>query len=900
MRWEVKFAEAEQLYKRALAIYELAKDIDPELFQPVIAVALNNLAGIYRAQKRYTEAAQLYKRSLAIKEKAPTPNVVSIVTSLTNLADLYFDQGRYADAEPLYKQALTIDEKALGPNHADVAKSLNKLGFFYYIQGRYADAGPLFKRALTIDEKALGPDHPDVATSLNNLGSLYYAQGEYADAELLFKRALTIGEKAGGPDVATSLNDLAELYRNQGRYADAEPLYRRSLAINEKTFGPNSSVVAAVASNLAGLYRDEGRYAEAEPLYKRSLAIKEKELGPNHPGIATSLGNLAGLYDFQGRYADAEPLYKRALTIYEKALGPDHPNVALSLNNLAGLYKDESRYADALPLVQRTIAQNSAIKSVALDVLYGAQSQGVLYGSQSQKLIAPMQALDASYTVLQQAASSAAGDAVSKLAARFGAGSDELAQLVRKDQDLTAEANRLDKSIIAAVSKPRAERDAAAEDQIRKRIADIKSEHDKLQEVFNAGFSDYVALSKPQPLSVAQTQALLGDDEALVAFDFDAKSYAWVITKTEANWIKLKIAAKDIDADVKALRPLSVDDSKPFDTALSYKIHQSTFGAIIDKIASKKRLSLITNGALTSLPPQLLITSDPTGKTLKDQAWLVRSYAVTVLPTVASLKILRGISATSSAAKPMIAFADPVFSKQAHAQAKQQIAMRSITSFYSGTQVDVTRLGEYLPQLPGTRAEVQTIAKTLRADPSDIKLGLNASVTAVKHAMLDQYRIVYFATHGLVSGELQRFAKSKAEPALVLTIPDKPTDFDDGLLQASEIAQLKLNADWVVLSACNTAAEEQPGAEALSGLARAFFYAGGRSLIVSHWQVDDESTARLMLNTFQASTHDAGISHAEALREAMLEMIDDAKTDADADPRLWAPFVVVGEPGKPQ
>jgi CHAT domain-containing protein len=192
----------------------------------------------------------------------------------------------------------------------------------------------------------------------------------------------------------------------------------------------------------------------------------------------------------------------------------------------------------------------------------------------------------------------------------------------------------------------------------------------------------------------------------------------------------------------------------------------------------------------------------------------------------------------------------------------------------------------------------ETIAKTLKADPSDIKLGLNATVTAVKEAKLDQYRIVYFATHGLVSGELERFAKSKAEPALVLTIPEKPTDFDDGLLQASEIAQLKLNADWVVLSACNTAAEEKPGAEALSGLARAFFYAGARSLIVSNWQVDDDSTARLMLSTFQASAHDAHLSHAEALRQAMLAMIDDAKTDDQADPRLWAPFVVVGEPRK--
>jgi CHAT domain-containing protein len=127
---------------------------------------------------------------------------------------------------------------------------------------------------------------------------------------------------------------------------------------------------------------------------------------------------------------------------------------------------------------------------------------------------------------------------------------------------------------------------------------------------------------------------------------------------------------------------------------------------------------------------------------------------------------------------------------------------------------------------------------------------------------------------------------------------ENPTDFDNGLLQASEIALLKLNADWVVLSACNTAADDKPGAEALSGLARAFFYAGARSLIVSHWEVDDEATARLMINTFQANTAGEGLSHAEMLRQAMLAMIDNAKSDAAADPRFWAPFVVVGEPAK--
>src|ERR1019366_2281958 len=115
------------------------------------------------------------------------------------------------------------------------------------------------------------------------------------------------------------------------------------------------------------------------------------------------------------------------------------------------------------------------------------------------------------------------------------------------------------------------------------------------------------------------------------------------------------------------------------------------------------------------------------------------------------------------------------------------------------------------------------------------------------------------------------------------------SDIDDGLLSASEVAQLKLNADWVVLSACNTAAEEKPGAEPLSGLARAFFYAGARSLLVSHWEVDDEATVSLMTGVFLLMKNNPKLSHGEALRQSMLAMIDNAKTQQDLNPRVWAP-----------
>jgi CHAT domain-containing protein len=223
---------------------------------------------------------------------------------------------------------------------------------------------------------------------------------------------------------------------------------------------------------------------------------------------------------------------------------------------------------------------------------------------------------------------------------------------------------------------------------------------------------------------------------------------------------------------------------------------------------------------------------------------------------------------------------------------------RSLTSFYRGVTADTTALAKALPALPETADELRAVAKQLEAEPDDIKLGQAATVTDVKHQRLGNYRVVYFATHALVAGDVEKFAKVKAEPALVLSIPDKPSDEDDGLLRASDVALLKMNADFVVLSACNTAAGDKPGAEALSGLARAFFYAGAKSLIVSHWEVDSDSTVALMTGLFDALKANPHLSHAEAQRLAILRMIQDPPNPEWAQPRFWAPFVVVGEPQK--
>jgi CHAT domain-containing protein/Tfp pilus assembly protein PilF len=902
-----RYADAEPLHKRALAIQEKALGPDG----PYTGRSLHDLAEVYRAQGRYADAEPLYKRALAIYEKAFGPDNVPIATTLSALAMLYHNQGRYADAEPLQKRALAIGEKALGPDHPNVAIWLIGLAELHRRQGRYADAEPIAKRALVTSEKALGPDHPTVAAALNLLAELYRFQARTADAEPLYKRALAIQKKALGPDhrdVANSLGNLASLYSSQGRYADAEPLQKRALAIYEKAQGPDHPNVATSLDVLANLYGRQGRYADAEPLGRRSLALREKGLGPDHPDVAQSLFDLAFLYADQGRYADAEPLHKRALAIREKALGPDHPNVAESISHLASLYASQGRYADALPLVQMMIGRGHVAPSVALPVLFVAHRDGLMPAGKAQ---------DDALNVAQRAAQSAAAAAVNKLAVRLAAGSDRLASLVRNDQDLASEAETLDKAILAAVSEETAKRDAAAEQRVRDRLAEIAKQRVTLQGVFSVEFPDYAALSNPQPLNLKEIQGLLSDGEALLLFATTEKaSYVFAVTRQRATWkpipfgtaaLSSRVAAFRRGLDVEALQQ-SAEGGKPvlFDLGLANDLYVDLIGPVEEVVKDARHLVIVPAGPLTSLPFHLLVTEKPATPipqlkdiaSYRDAAWLIKRQAVSVLPALASLKALRQVARRDPGAKPMVGFGDPVFDPPERARAlaerraRTRVAVtRGYSDFWQGANIDRAKLARYLPSLPDTADELKAVAGKLGAAAGDIHLGSDASETTVKRTALADYRVVYFATHGLVAGDVAGLG----EPSLALTLPKQPTELDDGLLTASEVAQLRLNADWVVLSACNTAAADKPGAVALSGLARAFVYAGARALLVSHWSVDSAAATRLTGSTFAIMKADPRLGRAAALRNAMLAYMNDKSGPLNAYPAFWAPFSIIGE-----
>jgi CHAT domain-containing protein/Tfp pilus assembly protein PilF len=825
--------------------------------------------------------------------------------------------GKYSEAIPLAQRQVADLEKSSGPINRDLAGALNNLALLYGSQGRDSEAEPIYKRALAILEKTDGLDRVEIAPELNNLAALYERQGRYAEAEPLFKRALAIREKALGqahPDVGQSLNNLATLYERQGRHADSEPLFKQALAIYQKAAGPNHPAVATLLNNLGQVYKVEDRTADAEPLIRRSLAIREKVLGPDHPDVARSLNNLAELDERVGRPAEAEPLYQRALTIRQRALGSDHPDVATSQNNLASFYQGQKRTNDALPLVQQTLANGRAQLRVALPVLFDAQAK---------QLVSIEKASDDALNAIQRGTQSSAASAVNKLAVRLAAGTDRLAELVRRDQDLAAETETLDKAIVTAVSQGAAKRDAAAEQRSRNRLAAIATERAGLQKTLAAEFPDYAALSNPLPMTVKEVQSLLSPDEALVLFAVvDSESYVLAMTRDGFEWRRLPLGAEAVSQKVAAFRRGldlgKIDNANDpsaraglFDLTFVNELYADLLGPVETLVKDKRSLLVVPSGALTALPFHLLVTEKPpaaipeTFDGYREAAWLLKRQAVSVLPSVASLKALRVFARKEQGIKPMTGFGDPLFNpaqggagdkRAATAPDMTKSVARGVTSaaytdFWQGAGVDRAMLAQALPELPDTAAELKAVAKDLGVAAADIHLGADASETTVKHAPLADYRIVYFATHGLVAGDV----KGLAEPSLALSIPEHPSELDDGLLTSSEVAQLKLNADWVVLSACNTIAGDKPGAEALSGLARSFFYAGARALLVSHWAISSEAATRLAISTFDLLKADPKIGRAEALRQAMLSYLNDKSSPRNAYPALWGPFALIGE-----
>jgi CHAT domain-containing protein len=558
------------------------------------------------------------------------------------------------------------------------------------------------------------------------------------------------------------------------------------------------------------------------------------------------------------------------------------------------------------------------------------------------------------FQAAQWAQGSEAAASVAQMAARGAKGDPALATLVRERQDLVEDWQKRDSIRGAAVVQAPDKRDRSAEAANVARLGAIDARIAEIDKTLQETFPDYATFARPTPLSVEEVQAELRPDEALVLFldtlEFEhtpEETFIWVVSNTDVRWVRSEVGRAALQREVAALRcGLDADGAwdapgtscpslfngiysdqdresgkpLPFDAVRAHALYKALFGEV-EALISGKHLIVVPSGSLTQLPFQVLVAEPPnrnpaTYADYRGIAWLSRSHPLTVLPAVSSFKALRRNAQSSQGTKPFLGVGNPLLDgpDQRYARLRQAARARTKCGGLAPLQVaeanshrgvtpmavrggiaDVVQLKLAAP-LPETADELCDVARMLGAAESDVLLGARSVEPEVvrmsESGRLRDYRVLHFATHGALAGE----ATGSTEPGLLLTPPAEGSETDDGYLSTSEIARLKLDADWVILSACNTAAGEAKGAEALSGLARAFFYAGARALLVSHWYVNSDATVALIKGAFQELKVAPKIGRAEALRRSMLLLIDKGP-EHFAHPTAWAPFVVVGEGG---
>jgi CHAT domain-containing protein len=505
-----------------------------------------------------------------------------------------------------------------------------------------------------------------------------------------------------------------------------------------------------------------------------------------------------------------------------------------------------------------------------------------------------------------------------------GEGRELLPSLVAERQRLNQEWTSLYEQTYIALESAgsEAEQDrarlAAARRAAEGRLARIDQE-------LRTRFPGYLDLVRPRSISESAARALVGPNEAiLMIVPSRFGTHLIAVTDREVHWARsdwtgaqvLRAvrrlrwnAGAPVALPAEELRALQAEGLSPrsFDRRAAHALYRQVVAPLLTALAGKTHLYVAATGSLASLPLSVLVTEAPAGAdddpaALRATSWMGDRFALTHIPSIPALASLRAAASAggSPGRVPLMAFGDPLLQGQASQRGLTRSgaepwgsAAAATRSAASGTLVQSGQLLR-LARLPGTAVELEAVRALFGASSDALHLGGRATESAVRSADLRSARLLSFATHALVPGEVDGIVES----GLVLSPPDQPTSSDDGFLAASEVAALQISADWVVLSACNTATSLD--GQGLSDLARAFFHAGARNLLASHWPVSDEVAPRLVVEAVKL--HEAGASRAVALQRAMIGVRNDASHDGTsqswAHPFFWAPFVLIGgDPG---
>lgn len=939
--------EAEPLYRAALAAREAALGPD----HPAVAASLEGLGRALEKQKKPDEAVAAYRRALPIREATAGATATATDALLMRLGVALMGSEQADEAERVFRRLLDLRERVQGPEAAGVGEAARWVANAANAGDRSAEAEIFAKRALSISLATREADDLLTGFDFLVLGLLYSGQQRFAEADPLLTRALSIMETHGqqSEEMILARTALAYTRFSQRRVDEAATLTQRSLDAVTAARGAKDPTAAELMLTLAYIRLEQKAPAAAERLTTAARAIY-RDIPTRQRSLIRADSLLGRIRMAEGRFDEAGEKFAAALAWLRGRFGADSAETIPTLADLGEADFMRGDFAAARIALERATALTERLAAInaqnAIANRTGTiEDQAIARGAIFDHLIKTYARLsqerprdrhiyaEKAFLVAQRVIDSRAAVALSQLGARHAAGNGELAGLVRERQDLVEQWQRDDRRLTALHAQDPSGNSPA-------RIATIETALSKTDRRIRAidaqlaeAFPDFATLRQPAPSGFTTARAALAEDEILLFYadtsplgTVDFETYLWAVPKRGTpRWIRLDRPSGALAADVRLLRGMlgvgpqargaqslvaaDEPDREGAVLAIAAGLYQAMLAPVAEMIAGKK-LVIVPSRSLASLPFHLLVSTAPeAGRAARyhEAGWLLRDHPITVLPSVSSLAALAAVAHSGEGRVPYLGFANPLLTgpgdddRRAFARTDcgpaaaggpkvARASMPTLSSLFRGAAADVGAVRRLAP-LPETTDEACAIARALQAGDDAVYLGRAASEAGVKRVSeegrLARARIVHFATHGLVSGDLSGLA----EPAIVLTPPATATARDDGLLTASEVATLKLDADWVILSACNTASGDG-GGEALSGLARAFFYAGARALLVSHWPVQSDAAVRLVTGAVAAMVADPRVDRAEALRRAMLAEIEAGGTRAD--PASWAPFILVG------
>ena len=782
-----------------------------------------------------------------------------------------YARGDYATAEREYGAASEIAVRCLAANDGFIVNQMASHAGTLYMAGRNEDALAENERAANWALSHLDEDNPVITLALGNLGVMLRSAGRYAEAEAALRRVVDLEgryQKDRWYYRAISLSNFASVIDRQGRHTEAEALWLKASEFHARAATKVDPVTPAYPLRFSA-DAAEARGDLPLALTRRAAALRliEPAAPADHPELARARIEYALTLTLLHRAPEGLAIATPAIAIVEAKLVPgDVKRLTAEIayaRIVAAASGAEAGYARIAPIAARLEAKLLDTSTSRGDLLRYGPAFSASFAAVTDLALATHRDAEA-FHALQLANMSDVVLVSTDVAARAAAHDPAAAALMRSLQDHIHQRQALDRARSFAASANAPADLARVDAAVAANDADIAAITRDLDRIFPA----FRALGRPTPVPLAAFSARLAANEILLApLPLDDGTLAIGVTRDGLVWRKTTLTRSAVGDLVQQLRAaVTHGEGTPFPLAAA----RDLYDAIIPPgFADRSHALYYASGPLASLPPALLAAPARHAR----PAWLIDSHSVTVPSTLATAATaprlprpgFLGIGAPILVADGGGPEGGPVF----------------------GAPVDTAVLRD-LPALPRAEGELRQIARML-GSTGTLLIGAAATEANVKAAALDRFGIIAVATHGLGGNDFAGLS----EPALVLTTPAHPHGDDDGLLTASEIAALKIDADWVILSACNTAGGSGAGSPAYSGLASAFLAAGARALLVSHWPVRDDAAAALTVATLRL--YQSGLPRDEALRRAMRALMHDKTIRGAANPAVWAPFVLIDQ-----